>query len=209
MRRDLVSAQVCGLDGSPLRGLAVGILLAVILSAGVVSCSVPDDAPALLVGESVASDFRLLAEETWTDFLAAFRARVDCFGPVTLQATRTLDSRAAYDPDNATVTVRVPGTPAMLRGALIHEFAHHVEFQCPEHEDLRPAFLAALGLPAGTEWRPDNGSAAAPARMRGDIPSEQYAEATVILVLGRRPVSTGVQVNDEAVRTVEVWAAGD
>lgn len=207
MRRDLVSAQVCGLDGSPLRALAVGILLAVILSAGVVSCSVPDDAPAVLVGESVASDFRLLAVETWASFLVAFRARVDCFGPVILQATRTLDSRAVYDPSTATVTVRVPATPAVLKGALVHEFAHHVEFQCQEHEELRPAFLAALGLPADTEWRPDNGSAAAPARVRGDIPSEQYAEATVILVLGRRPVSTGVQVNDEAVRAVKVWAA--
>jgi hypothetical protein len=45
--------------------------------------------------------------------------------------------------------------------------------------------------------------------VRGDIPSEQYAEATVILVLGRRPVSTGVRVNDESVRAVKVWAAGE
>jgi hypothetical protein len=136
-----------------------------------------------------------------------FRARADCFGPVTLQAARSLDSRAVYDPDTATVTVRVPGTSAMLRGALIHEFAHHVEFQCSEHEDLRPAFLAALGLPADTEWRPGSGSAGALARVRADVPSEQYAEATVILVLGRRQVTTGVQVNDEAVRAVKAWAA--
>ena len=208
MHQDLVD-KVCALDGNRIRVLAAGVVLIAVLSAGVASCLVPDDAPALLVGESVASDFRLLAEETWTDFLAAFRARVDCFGPVTLQATRTLDSRAVYDPDNATVTVRVPATPAMLRGALIHEFAHHVEFQCPEHEDLRPPFLAALGLPAGTEWRHDPLPKGAPAGKGSDVPSEQYAEATVILVLGRRQVSTGVWVNEEAVRTVEVWAAGD
>lgn len=159
------------------------------------------------MGESVASDFRLLAEETWASFLLVFRARADCFGPVTLQAVRSLDSRAVYDPGTATVTVRVPATPAVLKGALVHEFAHHVEFQCQEHEELRPAFLAALGLPADTEWRPDSVSAAA--RRHVDIPSEQYAEATVILVLGRRPVSTGVQVNDEAVRAVKVWAAGE
>jgi hypothetical protein len=51
--------------------------------------------------------------------------------------------------------------------------------------------------------------AGAPAGVRGDIPSEQYAEATVVLVLGRQQVSTGVWVNQEAVRTVEVWAAGE
>jgi len=179
------------------------------LGTSVVSCAVRNNEPVLVVGESVASDFRLLAEETWSSFLLAFRARADCFGPVTLQAERSLDSRAIYDPSTATVTVRVPATPAVLKGALVHEFAHHVEFQCVEHEDLRPAFLAALGLPEDTEWRPDNGSAAAPARRRVDIPSEQYAEATVILVLSRRPVTTGVQVNDEAVRAIKVWAAGE
>jgi len=189
--------------------LATGLVLAATLGICAASCTVRNNGPALLVGESVESDFRLLAEETWASFLLVFRARADCFGPVTLQAVRSLDSRAAYDPSTATVTVRVPATPAVLQGALVHEFAHHVEFQCQEHEELRPAFLAALCLPAGTEWRPDNGSAAAPERVRGDIPSEQYAEATVILVLGRRPVTTGVKVNDEAVRAVKVWAAGE
>jgi hypothetical protein len=105
--------------------------------------------------------------------------------------------------------VRVPATPAVLKGALVHEWAHHVEFQCEKHKELRPAFLVAMGLPAGTEWRPDNGSAAAPASVRADIPSEQYAEAVVILVLGRQPVTTGVRVNDEAVHAVELWAAGE
>ena len=165
--------------------------------------------PSLVVDESVASDFRLLAEETWASFLDVFRARADCFGPVTLQAARSLDSRAVYDPGTATVTVRVPGTRAVLKGALVHEFAHHVEFQCQEHKELRPTFLAALGLPAGTEWRPDNGPAGAPASVRADVPSEQYAEATVNLVLGRQPVTTGVRVNVEAIRAVQVWATGE
>ena len=128
MHQDLV--KVCVFDGSRIRVLAAGVVLTVILSAGVVRCSTPDDAPALLVDESVASDFRFLAEETWASFLLVFRARADCFGPVTLQAVRSLDSRAVYDPSTATVTVRVPATPAVLKGALVHEFAHHVEFQC-------------------------------------------------------------------------------
>lgn len=205
-----MSAQTRGPGGYRFRVLTIGLVLAVTLGASVVSCAVRNLEPALVVGESVASDFRLLAEETWASFLLAFRARAECFGPVTLQAERSLDSRAVYDPGTATVTVRVPATPAVLRGALVHEFAHHVEFQCQEHEEaLRPAFLAALGLPADTEWRPGSGSAAAPASMRGNVPSEQYAEATVILVLGRRPVTTGVRVSDEAIRAVQVWAAGE
>ena len=204
-----MSAQSRGPGGYRFRVLATGLVLAATLGRCAVSCAVRNNGPALLVGESVASDFRLRADETWASFLLVFRARADCFGPVTLQAARSLDSRAVYDASTATVTVRVPATPVVLKGALVHECAHHVEFQCQEHEELRPAFLAALGLPADTEWRPDNGSAAAPARRCVDIPSEQYAEATVILVLGRRPVSTGVQVNDEAGHAVKVWAAGD
>ena len=203
-----MSAQARGPGGSRLPVLAIGMVLAATLGIGAVGCSARKATPALLVDESVASDFRLLAEETWASFLVAFRARADCFGPVTLQVARSLDSRAVYDPDTATVTVRVPGTPAMLKGALVHEWAHHVEFQCPEHMEFRPVFLASLGLPASTVWRPVNGSATAPTNVYGDIPSEQYAEATVILVLGRRPVTTGVRVNDEAVRAVEAWAAG-
>jgi hypothetical protein len=169
------------------------------------SCSPPQEPPRLLVGESVASDFEALAQETWDQFLAVFQARSACFGDVTLRATKTLDSRAGYDPETAAVTVRVPATAAMLQGALVHEWAHHVEFQCAEHEDLRPAFLAAQGLPPDTAWRPDSPPADIPASMWPAIPSEQYAEATIVLVLGRRPIATGVRVKPEAVRVIGDW----
>ena len=204
-----MSAQARGPGRHWLRVLAIGIILTGTLGMAAVGCAPRSEAPALLFDESVASDFHLLAEETWTSFLAVFRARTGCFGPVTLRATRSLDTRARYDPNTSTMDVRVPATPAVLKGALVHEWAHHVEFHCEKHKELRPAFLAAMGLPASTEWRPDNGSAAAPASVRADIPSEQYAEAVVILVLGRQPVTTGVRVNDEAVHAVELWAAGE
>jgi hypothetical protein len=203
-----MSTLVRGPGGYRFRALAIGWVLAVTLGASIMGCAVRNNEPELIVGESVASDFRLVAEETWASFLEVFRARADCFGPVTLQAERSLESRAVYDPGTATVTVRVPATPAILRGALVHEFAHHVEFQCQEHMELRPVFLGALGLPADTEWRPGSGPAGAPSSVRTDVPSEQYAEATVNLVLGRRPVTTGVRVSDEAIRAVQVWATG-
>ncbi len=165
--------------------------------------------PQLILDDSVAADFGTLATETWDQFLVAFQARDDCFGDVYLRATRALDSRAGYDPDTATVTVRVPGTRAMLQSALIHEWAHHIEFQCETHRQLRPAFLIAQGLPGDTPWRPDDTPAKAPAGAWASIPSEQYAEATIELVLGRRQIPTNARVTREAIRVVKEWASGN
>ncbi len=175
------------------------------ISVALSSCSQPEEPPELVIDESVASDFQALAMETWDEFLTVFQARTSCFGDVRLRATRALGSRAAYDPDSATVTVRVPGTPAMLQSALVHEWAHHVEFQCDEHKTLRPAFLDALDLPPDTQWRPE----VLPVNTSADMPSEQYAEATIVLVLGRRQIPNGVRITEDAIRTIEEWTAGD
>jgi len=157
----------------------------------------------------VGADFEALALETWDQFLALFSARWDCFGDVRLEAAYRLDSRAGYDPDTATATVRVPGTAAMLQSGLIHEWAHHVEFQCPAHKDLRAAFVAAQGLPPDTPWRPAEAMADVAAEVWAAIPSEQYAEAVVGLVLGGRPIPTGARVSPAALRVVEEWVRGD
>lgn len=182
--------------------LVASVLLATWVSA---ACSPPAVSPQLIIDDSVAGDFAALATTTWDGFMDVFAARGGCFGNVHLRAVRSLNSRAAYDPPTATVTVRVPGTAALLQSALIHEWAHHVEFQCPAHAELRPDFLAALGLPAGTVWRPDGELAG----MGGDSPSERYAEAAVALVLGRRPIPTRDRVSQAAVDTLARWAAGD
>jgi len=166
------------------------------------------DRPELIIYESVAVDFQALALQTWHRFLTVFWTRKDCFGDVYLRADQTLGSRAAYDPDSATVTVRVPATAAMLQGALIHEWAHHLEFQCKEHEDLRAAFLLAQGLPRDTPWRMVEKPELA-ASAWADVPSEQYAEAAIALVLGGRPIPTGARLTSEAVGVLEKWAAGN
>lgn len=168
-----------------------------------------DGPPRLILGESVGADFEVLARETWGRFLILFQARWSCFGDVRLEAAYGLDSRAGYDPASATATVRVPGTAAMLRSALLHEWAHHVEFQCPAHEGLRPAFLAAMGLPPDTAWRPDLSPAEIPASLWAEIPSEQYAEAVIDVVLDGRPVPTNVRLSRQAVRVVAEWARGE
>lgn len=164
--------------------------------------------PRLSVDDSVASDFAGLAQATWQQFLSAFRARTDCIGDVYLHAATDLNSRAAYDPKTAIVMVRVPGTQAMLQSALIHEWAHHIEFQCPAQKELRPAFLAAQGLPPDTVWRPDDTPANTPESQWAKIPSEQYAEATIEVVLGGRQIPTTAWVTPEAVRVIARWAEG-
>ncbi len=197
-------------DGGALIVIAIVVLVSGTTSSGCTSdVSVSKQRPRLIVDDSVAADFQALAVETWDGFLTVFQARTGCFGDVRLHATRTLDSRAAYDPDSGTVTVRVPGTPAMLKSALVHEWAHHIEFQCEAHKDLRPAFLAAQGLPPDMVWRPDIAAANIPASIWADSPSEQYAEATIVLVLGRRQIPTKVRIKEEAVRAIAEWAAAD
>jgi len=191
------------------------LVLALVLVSGVWSCGWAGDVPPsgqrpqLVMDDSVADDFRVLAMEAWDQFLAAFEARTNCFSDVRLHALHTLDGRAGYDPDSATVTVQVPGTPAMLQSALIHEWAHHIEFQCSGHKDLRRTFLEAQGLPPDTQWRMDDVLADMPDGKKVDMPSEQYAEAAIVVVLGSRQIPNGVTVTEEMVQAVEEWAAGE
>jgi len=185
--------------------VVAGLLLA---SCTQTATPTPRPLPRLTLDDSVGSDFATLAQSTWQQFLDAFSARAGCFGDVNLRAATELDSRAAYDPKTATVTVHVPGTEAMLQSALIHEWAHHVEFQCPAQKEMRPAFLAAQGLPPDTLWRPDNALAEMPDSVWAAIPSEQYAEAAIEVVLGQRQIPTVARVSVQAVHVVAEWAAG-
>ena len=34
----------------------------------------------------------------------------------------------------------------------VYEWAHHVEYQCSEHKDLRSAFMSAHGMSPTTQW---------------------------------------------------------
>lgn len=190
---------------------SVSILIGLFIVMGLMGCAqsqIPGSKqpPRLMADETVADDFRVLAMETWGQFLTIFQARTDCFGDVHLHAAYDLNSRATYEPDTATVTVRVPATPVMLQSALVHEWAHHIEFQCDAQQALRAAFLAAQGLPADTLWRPDDDPAHTPESAWATIPSEQYAEAAIELVLGRRQIPTTARVSLEAVQVLAEWA---
>jgi hypothetical protein len=156
--------------------------------------------PSLGFAGEVPADVRALAAATWDRFTDAFSSRRACLAPVIVATAWSLDDRAGYDPDGRAVTLRIPGTAPNLTATLIHEFAHHLEFTCPEHRSLRPAFLAAQGIDADASWRAGEAWS--------EIPSEQFAEATVRFVLGRAPAHHLVSIDDEAVAAIRAWAEG-
>lgn len=158
------------------------------------------DTPTLRFDESVPSDLRVLANDTWDEFLASHAGINGCIGRLTLVAAWDLDSRAEYYPDTREAVVRVPGTPAHLRSEMIHEFAHHVEHTCPAHTDIRDAFMRAQGFSSTTEWF--TGAS------WKDTPSEHYAEATVEYMLGPRSHHGNIFISEGALELVQDWASG-
>jgi hypothetical protein len=155
--------------------------------------------PRIHFANDVPADLRTLAAATWIQFTDAFPARWSCLPPVTVAGAWKFDDRASYDPDRQLVTVRIPGTAPNLRATLVHEFAHHVEFTCPQQRLLRPRFLAAQEFDPGTAW------------FHGptweSTPSEQFAEASVHVVLGSA-FHPRVVISAEALRAIRDWGRG-
>lgn len=149
----------------------------------------------------MAGDFTEVADDLWDEFEVFAAARLDCFGPVTVQASTTLADRAQYEPPVATITVRVPRSIPALRESLVHELAHHVEHDCPDHEDGRPRLLAAMGLPSDTAWFEGE--------RWPETPSERFAEATVELLLGERERAADVFLTEEEMQAVADWWVGN
>ena len=158
------------------------------------------DRPGIAFAPGVPDDLRALATSTWVRFLDAFPARWGCVPDVTVAGAWRFPNRGDYDPDTRLVTVRIPGTATNLRATMVHEFAHHLEFTCLEHRLFRPRFLAAQGLLPGTPW--------ARAATWAEMPSEQWAEATIQVILGRRPGHALIDVRPAAVAAVRAWGAG-
>jgi hypothetical protein len=154
----------------------------------------------LTVTGGAPDDLRALVVATWDRFVEAFPARRSCLAPVTVQGVWELDDRASYDPGRRLVEVRIPGTAPNLRASLIHEFAHHMEFTCPEQHDVRAAFLAVQELPRSASW------------FEGvsweTTPSEQFAEAVVQTVLGR-PAHPAVLIRPKSVALLRAWGRAD
>ncbi|NND83519.1 MAG: hypothetical protein HKN46_00050 [Acidimicrobiia bacterium] len=161
------------------------------------SCSEP---AGLVMGDSVGSDFEAVALEFWDDFETFAEERLDCFGPVTLEASFEIEDRARYEWTTKTIVVRVPHSPESLRGSLVHELVHHVERECPAHEEVRGQYLAAMGFPPDADW------------FAGDrwatTPSERFAEATVEVMLGARERTGDVLLSEDELVIAALWWEG-
>jgi hypothetical protein len=154
----------------------------------------------LMIAGASPDDLRALIVATWDRFVEAFPARRSCLAPVTVQGAWELDDRAAYDPGRRLVTVRIPGTAPNLRDSLVHEFAHHLEFTCPEQHEVRVPFLVAQALRPSAPWF-EGGS-------WETTPSEQFAEAVVQVVLGP-PAHPAVLILPRSIALIRAWARRD
>jgi hypothetical protein len=154
--------------------------------------------PELRFTAASPDDLREVATDAWQRFAAAFPDRRACLDGVTVGVSWNLRDRARYEPGRALVLVRAPGTAGNLTSSLLHEFAHHVEHVCPLEGAFRRRYLAAAELPAGTAWS---------AGGRWDrIPSERFAEAAVVHVLGGPPSHVLIHVRPAEVRLLADWA---
>lgn len=161
------------------------------------ACGPPGEA-ALLPNDSVKSDLAALAATTFAAFLDAAPGVADCVGTIHLAAATELADLATYTPATATITLRVPATAPNLRDSLVHELGHHVETACASQTDLRKEFLAKQGFAASQPW------------FEGasweHTPSEQFAEAVVLIVLGRRMRNLGrLHLDPAATELVAAW----
>lgn len=185
------------------RRATIAALAAAVAAAIWLGAAANGDRPGRLVaGDDVPDDLRLLATGTFIAFEERFPERMDCMSDVRLVPVwEGLEDRARYLPADAVIELRVPATANLLADSLVHELAHHLEFTCADHLDFRPTFLEAQGRPSGDAW--DAGPTWA------ETPSEQFAEAVVTVVLGRRQQHRlEMQLTEEAVSAVAAWGRG-
>jgi hypothetical protein len=173
------------------RGIVGSLIAFVLLNA----CA---PGPEITFAPDVPDDFRAVATDAWARFGAFLGDRRACMEPIRIEVAWGLRDRARYEPDGAVITVRVPGTAPNLTASLVHEFAHHLEFTCAAQLGLRPRFLEAAGLPHDASWFV--------APRYEDLPSERFAEAVVVLVLGGSS-GIGVRIDRATVDVVRRWAA--
>ena len=177
----------------------IAAIACVLVGAALLSWRGPSSPP-ITFAEGTPEDLQRLATQTWAEFIASFPGRRDCIDSVTVAPALELGDRAAYAPEDALVTVRVPGTAPNLRASLIHEFAHHLDHTCPRVRRFRPRFLAAQGLAtsrpwfAGATWE--------------QMPSEQFADAAVEIVLGRTSWLR-LHAREATLRELRSWGAGE
>ena len=151
--------------------------------------------------DETPDDLRAVASDAWQRFVDALPACADRLAGLTIGVAWELPDRARYEPDQALVLIRAPGTAPNLEATLLHEFAHHADRRCAPSPEFRRGFTAAGGLPAGTPWR-DRAVA------WDRIPSERFAEAVTTYILGHPPPHVLVHLRPGELLAVADWAHG-
>jgi len=172
----------------------IGVALAIAVVAAATAGS------GLRFTDATPQDLRTVASDAWQRFAEAVPACADRLGGLTVGVAWELPDRARYEPEQALVLIRAPGTAANLEATLLHEFAHHAERRCAPTAAFRRRFTAAGGLPTGTPWR-----GRAPWER---LPSERFAEAVMTYVLGHPPPHVLVHLHPGELRAVAAWAHG-
>jgi hypothetical protein len=172
-----------------------GVALAALVALGAATAG-----SGLRFTDPTPEDLREVAADAWQRFTDVVPACADRLGGLTIGVAWQLADRARYEPEQALVLIRAPGTAPNLEATLLHEFAHHADRRCAPSPALRRRFTAAAGLPAGTAWRGQ-----AP---WDRIPSERFAEAVTTFVLGHPPPHVLVHLRPGELRAVAAWAHG-
>ena len=154
--------------------------------------------PQLSVAPGTPEDVAELAAATFDRFIEAAPAVRNCIERIRLVSAWHLDDRGSYDAETFTVTIRIPGTAPRMAATMVHELAHHVDHVCLP-DGVRTTFRRMQGL---AETLPGTRSSWA------EVLAEQFAEAMVEVVMGRRVPTLGVKISPEAAALVGRWARG-
>jgi hypothetical protein len=182
--------------GAVKLAMATGAVVVVLGALG--ATRLADRSPTVTVRGEASPELRAVVDAAWGEFIDS---RSSCIADARVERVWELDDRALYSPAEHLIRLRVPGSAAQLEESLLHEFAHHLELTCPDHQELRSAFLDAQGFATGVDWFD--------APRWKDRPSEHFAETVVErLASGDRYHRLTIDVTPEAVAIVEQWAAG-
>jgi hypothetical protein len=177
-----------------------GAIVSSVALAALVALGAATAGSGLRFTDETPEDLRAVASDTWQRFVDAVPACADRLAGLTIGVAWELSDRARYEPEQALVLIRAPGTAPNLEATLLHEFAHHADRRCGPSPTFRRGFTAASGLPAGTPWR---------GRAAWDrTPSERFAEAVTTYVLGHPPPHVLVHLHPGELRAVASWAHG-
>lgn len=162
----------------------------------VATLNADDGPPRVSYLDGTPGDVMALGDSTFADILETFPDQVGCLRDVTVAHSWDLGPEAGFYQGNH-IEIEVPNSRERIRRTYVHEFGHHLDANCSDAQ-LRSEFTSAMGHPDGTDWYSDG-------RPWHQRPSEQFAEA-VVVVVGGSPTHTDMTLTVEAIRIVETWS---